>query len=46
MKALCAAAAALVLSLSVAAPAIAKDKKPFVIVNEAVGTTSPTGPMR
>ena len=37
MKALSAAAAALVLSLSVAAPAIAKDKKPFVIVNEAVG---------
>jgi uncharacterized protein YbjQ (UPF0145 family) len=37
MKALSAAAAALVLSLSVASPAIAKDKKPFVIVNEAVG---------
>ena len=37
MKALSAAAAALVLSLSVAAPAIAKDRKPFVIVNEAVG---------
>ena len=37
MKALSAAAAALVLSLSVASPAIAMDKMTFVIVFEAVG---------